>query len=449
MSFSDFFSGYAQQMQAPRKAVYSGDIAKADSGFKVKGSSHNAYSLSLLEKGKLQFLSHSFKLSQKTLATANQKITQDENNANIQISKGLKKAAALASNDSAIPYDVPHYEKSMLHTYQALNYLYQQNLEGALVEVRRANLVQNKALKTYENDILEAKKDISNSGVDLNKVNGSYPSMSEVIGEVKNGFQNAYTFYLSGLLYEAAGEPNDAYIDYKKALEIFSDNTYLQQDVLRLATKLGMQDDLARFKAKFGQYTAPVSGNGQVVLVYEEGFVNAKDDISLHLPIFTSGDDLRFFSFSLPVYRKSTTPDIPLVLNYQDKVYKTEKIVEIQSLAAKNLEDQLPRLIARQALRLVAKEQMRKQVNKETGDIGGIITSLYNVVSEKADTRSWTTLPARVEFLKVSLPVGKHKLMAKSGSKAIPMNITVKDDGLTFVHVTVIGNYTHYQTINL
>ena len=128
------------------------------------------------------------------------------------------------TNDNAIGYQLAPYEQSMLHTYQALNYLYTDGLESALVEVRRANLVQEKALETYENELLEAKD--KDPGINWQQVDAALSPLDSRIGDIKNGFQSAYTFYLSGLLYEAAGELNDAYIDYKKALEIYPDNTF-------------------------------------------------------------------------------------------------------------------------------------------------------------------------------------------------------------------------------
>ncbi|MEI8618891.1 hypothetical protein P4S63_22420 [Pseudoalteromonas sp. B193] len=55
------------------------------------------------------------------------------------------------------------------------------------------------------------------------------PKHEQCNQSIKNGFQNAYTFYLSALLYQSAKQYDDAYIDYKKALAIQPNNIYLQQ----------------------------------------------------------------------------------------------------------------------------------------------------------------------------------------------------------------------------
>ncbi len=104
-----------------------------------------------------------------------------------------------------------------MHSYQALNYLAQNNLSGALVEVRRANLVQEQALANNVNSIHQYQKEMMDQGVSIDNFNNQFPTMNNAIGNIKNGFQNAFTFYLSGLLYEMAGQKNDAYIDYKKS----------------------------------------------------------------------------------------------------------------------------------------------------------------------------------------------------------------------------------------
>ena len=450
VGFKDFFLGYSQQLKPARMAIAQGDISKAKTLTSILNPRHNSYALSLLENGRVNYLASDFKTSKQVLAKADKKITEDDDKASIQISRGVQKLAALASNDSAIPYEVPYYEKSMLHTYQALNYLHGGDIEGALVEVRRANIIQTQALKAYEKEIFQAKDEMSETGLDFDKVNGAYPSMLDIIGDVKNGFQNAYTFYLSGVLYEASGEPNDAYIDYKKALEIYPNNSYLQQDILRLATQLDMQDDLGRFEQKYGKYQASEQRQqGDVVFLYEEGLVNAKSDISLNLPISTGGGDLRFFSFSLPVYKSSSNHTGSLNVDIESDNYTSQEIVKIQSLAAKNLEEQLPSLLTRQALRLVSKEQVRKQAAKNAGDVGNILASLYNYASEKADTRSWSMLPARVGIIRLKMASGEHNLTLNVAGSKIPVTIKVNPNRITLINISAIGNYTHHQILNL
>jgi hypothetical protein len=448
---SDLFFGYSQQMKQSRSAQLRGEFVEAEKLVISVNSLHNNYALSKLEKARLQFLDNNWLMSQKSFEVAYKQVKIQEQAAKIQISRGLKKASAVVTNDNAIAYEIPSYEQSMLHSYQALNYLYQDSLEGALVEVRRANLVQERALKTNEAELYKTQEAMNDKGINSNKLYENYPSMDNLMGNVKNSFQNAYTFYLSGLLYEAGKQPNDAYIDYKRALEIYPNNTYLQQDVLRLAKQLGMYEELSKFEQKFGQYnTVNKANSGQIVVIFEQGIVNAKEEAKLNVPIFKTNSNVKFFTFALPVYRGRLSMLTPLNISIDEKSYLSQEIVRLQSLATKDLKDNLPGLVTRQALRLVAKEQLRQNMKKSGGDIGNILASLYNVASEKADTRSWSSLPDNIQIMRLNnIDVGHKKLVISYAGKKEVIDIEVTDNGTTLINFTAIGDFTGYQTINL
>ncbi len=449
MQISDMFVGYNQKMQAVHNAQLKGDFSHADSLVKSHNTASGSYALSLLERGRLQYLANNWQASEESLAQVYSEIKTNQESANIQLSRGVDNVGALISNDNALRYDIPLYEQGMLHSYQALNYLFQRDFEGALVEVRRANLVQEQALKANQNSLYEAQEKMAKNGVSTDSLDKSYPSMSAIIGDLKNGFQNAYTFYLSGLLYEGAGELNDAYIDYKKALEIFPDNQYLQQDVLRLATKLVMSNDLPRLEKRFGQYKGTKANSGQLVILVEQGVINGKESVGINLPVFTRRDDFRYYSVALPVYRPNTATMAPLKLSVNKQSYQSETIVRLQSLAAKQLEEQLPGIVTRQVLRLISKEEIRQQLSRKGGDVGNILASLYNIASEKADTRSWSTLPDNVQIIRVNLPQGQHQLNLQQGGKNQQVEVTINANRISLINYTAMGNYTGYQTINL
>ena len=122
---SDLFFGYSQQMKQSRLAQFKGEFVKAENSVIFVNSLHNNYALSQLEKARLQFLANNWLMSQKSFEVAYKQIQTQEQAAKIQISRGLKKASAVVTNDNAIAYEIPYYEQSMLHSYQALNYLYQ------------------------------------------------------------------------------------------------------------------------------------------------------------------------------------------------------------------------------------------------------------------------------------------------------------------------------------
>lgn len=450
LQFADIFQGYSSQMKAVKTAQRQGDFIKAQTLLAERLKNDGSYVLNLLERGRLAFLAANWQASQNNFAQAYSELEEQRNKAKIQLSRGIEKLGASVSNDNAISYQVPYYEQSMLHSYQALNYLFQHDLTGALVEIRRANLVQENALKAYQGDIDNTKNSLYESGMNTDSLANTYPSMAGAIGQVKNGFQNAFTFYLSGILYEASGELNDAYIDYKRAIEIYPENTYLQQDILRLASKLGMTEDLERFQRRFGKYQSkPAGSQGQVVFLIEKDIVNSKQDVSLNLPIGRSNNGVKFFSFSLPVYPENLPQHSSAIVKNSGQSYQSNEIVRLQSLAAKDLQEQLPALLTRQVVRVVAKEQMRQKLSREAGDVGNILASIYNIASERADTRSWSTLPDQVDILRMQVPSGKQVLQVQINTKQQGINLDVQSNRMTLIYYSAIGNYTGYQVINL
>ena len=459
-SFSDLFSNYNKQMQGVKNAQQQGNFQQAVSLLPERSESNGSYGLSLLEKARLEFLANNHTESQQDFALVYRQVQQTEQAAKIQLSRGIENVQAVVSNDNAIRYDIHYYEQSMLHCYQALNYLNQNDLSGALVEIRRANLVQQRALQANQKALYESQEEMTRKGVSSESLASKYPSMSNAIGQVKNGFQNAYTFYLSGVLYEAAGQANDAYIDYKKALEIYPHNVTVQRDVWRLATKLGMSNDIQlfgnRFSSEITQRTHQnindqqgLTKSGQLVVLVEQGIIAGKQEVSIHLPIFTSHNDMRFYSLALPNYQNRLRQYSGLSLSYQGNTYQSQEIVRLQSLAAKQLQDEMPAIVTRQVVRLVAKEELRQQMSRKGGDVGNILAGLYNIASEKADTRSWSTLPDSIHILRLDLAPGQHEVDLRINGTNQTITVDINEDRQTLVKLTSIGSYTNYQSMNL
>ena len=124
IGITDLFFGYSQQMKQSRAAQLRGDFVRAETSIITVNSRHNNYALSQLEKARLQFLAGNWSASQKSFEKAYEQVSAQEQAAKVQISRGLKKASSAVSNDNVIAYEIPSYEQGMLHSYQALNYLY-------------------------------------------------------------------------------------------------------------------------------------------------------------------------------------------------------------------------------------------------------------------------------------------------------------------------------------
>ena len=300
---SSIFVSYPAQLRTIQRQIDSNEFGPAQATLSeyTDGADKILY---LMEKGRTGQIGKDTKSSIADFTLAMQEIAANDDAAKFTASGAGAQTAALLTNDNAIPYTGESYERIFLHHFQAMNYLFEKNLDAAAVEVRRANEKQMLALQAHEQDIAEFEQKNNQAQGVLNNFDG----LNISAGRVKNSFQNAYTFYTSGVIYEILGQANDAYIDYKKALEIFPDNSYLQQDILRLATQLSMKEDLVRFSARFkGKPQVTNGAGGELIVFYEHGFAPPKLEIKVNLPTFSG-----IHSVAFPTYAPLWNNILPL-----------------------------------------------------------------------------------------------------------------------------------------
>ncbi|MBL0511378.1 COG3014 family protein [Aeromonas media] len=445
--WQDLFVSYSDQMVPLRNQLLQGHAAEALPKVRESTPGNDTYVLDQLERGRIAWLAGQDAISKQGFAAADSRLAWEDNQAQYRLSQGLAQAGSLLTNDQTMAYRAPDYERTMLHHYLALNYLQRGDAEGALVEVRRANQVQERALKARADEVRKAKEeseeaeaDTATEGEMRQLMSRGAPELDRLIGQVKNGFQNAYTFYFSGVLYEAAGDLNDAWVDYQRGYQIAPDNQSLQDALLRLARLRGSVDELRETEKRVGRKAPPLlKDQGQLVVLFEDGLIPARREIFLPLPISTSSGDFRTFTVAVPYYDNRASDTGPLTVSVGKRVEQTSELVRLEALAAKDLQERLPGMLTRQALRLVAKEQLRRSAAKEGGDVGNILVGIFNTLSERADTRSWLTLPAEASSWQGMVPAGEVQLRLGAGSAMRTLPLTVHGGRTTLVWVQRLG----------
>ena len=417
--------------------------------------------LYLMERGRLAQIRGDTDPSFRDYAAAIQAIKDQDAQPVVRLTDVAQQGSAVLVNDNLLPYRADGYERVLLHQFQAENYLARGDLEGAGVEVRLANAEQLKALKKHQSEVADAKAAGQRQPAEaagMARAEQAYAGLDEVAGQVKNSFQNAYTFYFSGLIYEMLGAPNDAYIDYKKALEIYPENRQLQQDVVRLAASLDMTDDLVDLRQRFPGVPLPArpapgaAPVGQVVVLYEEGWVPAKEEIKIPLPVPSlDGGFAGLSAVAFPYYSaKGIVFPTPLrvAVDNAEISGSTEPISNVRAMAVKALKERLPVIITRQVIRTAAKaalsmgaERAARQNGNDAAAVAAIIaTSVYNVATENADLRSWLSLPADAQVLRLTVPAGPRQITISSPvAGSVIVSVQVPPGGFVLVRVVRTG----------
>lgn len=423
------FSGCATWYQRTadfQAAVNTGNFEKANKLLdkdKKQATGKNRI-LYYLNKGYVEFMLGNPTNSNQYFETAENLI--DEYHSNIGA-----EAAALVTNPEARPYRPEDFEVIMINFYKALNYIDLNDMEGALVEVRKIN-------------------------IKLNQLNDKYP-------DNKNRYQrDAFAHLLMGLIYDATGDYNNAFIAYRNAYEVYQSDyiknfgvkapEQLKQDLMRTAYNCGFTAELKQYEKEFNTtYThTPTPADGQLVFFWLNGmgpvkaewsinFVKQKrgdgaivfhnESLGLTFPFFFGSgysDDekqsianLQTLRVAFPKYMERPPLYATGTLVTDNHSYPLELAENINEIAFKTLRDRMVREFSNSLLRVAAKKGLEYSARKQNEWLGFAV-GIANSLTEKADTRNWQTLPYSISYTRLPLSAGTNtltlRLNARNGS---------------------------------
>jgi len=391
---------YAVGMGGPLKKLSRGDYAGALEKLEKHTGDTNKL-LYRLEKGLILHYQGEYEMSNRQFARAEALVDQHYTRS------VSREVASLLTNDAIRAYSGEEFERVLIHYYRALNYWYLGDPEGALVECRKANLrLADFALAaeyelTYKND--------------------------------------AFLQYLTGLLYESQREWNDAYVAYKNAAsgyaayeEAFglSMPRSLAQDLVRLADRLGYQEDVYQFTHDYsvGLPGTARQGRAHAVVLAESGFVARKDEYEISVPITSNarGPDIWMVSersvyryhhpylggkvkywlrAALPQYESVPSAVKGVRVSGGGRSAAAFPVEDLDAIARRTLEEKEDTILLRTVARGIAKYAATKAAEKKS-DWLGILVNLFGAGTEAADTRGWLSLPRTVWMGRLDLEPG-------------------------------------------
>lgn len=293
-------------------------------------------------------------------------------------------------NDYTRSYEGEPYDKVMLHVYKALNYLALKQPFEARVEAQQLDL----ALRL----------------------------LAEQAG--KRDPELGFPRYLAGMIYEQLGEWSDAMIAYRKAYEAYRrhEKKYgvavpddLKRDLIRMARHEGLDDELAQYRKAFGLKSSgddfpppgsPGSKQGELVLVFNAGLAPYKGEHSLAVADPGSG---RLIRVSLPYMVQRIPQASAARIDAGKQAATTQRVEDIGAVASADLDARMPGITARSIARIIAKKQVEDRAGREN-PLAGLLLNVAAVVTEVADTRSWTTLPDNIQLARLPLAPGRYDL---------------------------------------
>ena len=365
-------------------------------------------------------------------------------------------AAAIVTNDNVRPYRARPFEVLVLHELQIMNYLAQKDVDGAMVEVNRAQKAMN-ALYQKDND----------------KTN-----------------DNGFLRYLTALVYEMAGEPDEAAIAYYKTVKAYNENILnlpkeVREFIIESLKRSNREDDIktlglngstetpkATAVRDMGQEIivigyaghSPILGElylsgtyvsgGALILTYKDGKTGRMESTTMIAPSVAGAGNGETFhiSFALPEAHpfKSQVDHFNVSVDNQSGI-RPEKVMALDKELEMNLKDDFASTMTRTAIRVVLRTiaaQAAKKAMKTDNAFINLFTSIGTDVAqsqlEKADLRIALFLPNSFQMTRIPVEAGSHAVTVAAEGAAGTVkvfkfdNVNVKKGEKKFIFVPAV-----------
>ena len=269
--------------------------------------------LYLMNRGMLLRMAGDYEQSTRELEEA-KKLTD-----NLRAVSLREQALSFAVNDSTTSFIGEDFEQVMVHAYLALNYLEQRQLDAARVEALQADLL----LRQGAQGVL-----------------------------IRPYTEDAFTRYLTGIVYEDERDWSDAMIAYRKAYEAYQGQLGrfgvalpepLKHDLIRLADRMGLDQEAERYRKSFGikdtLSAAALLERGEIILTVHAGLAPAKRE---HAVTVVNPNTGRLLRLALPQYHSRGHPFAYARVSVESQSATTSRVANIDAIAIKSLESRMP-----------------------------------------------------------------------------------------------------------
>ena len=369
-----------------------GDYPAAES--LIEGAKTSSYGqknrvLYHLDLGAVQFDAQQYKDSDQNFATA-------EEDMDALYTKSIHQAAGMMLlNDNTVDYAGERFERAFVNVYRAFDYLFTGDRDNALVEIRKLS----RLLQEYS---------------DTAKASTSFKD-------------DAFAQYLSGLLYEDGGQPDDARISFAAADRAYKNyaSAYSFPTPSLDASPLSGTDGELVFIHANG--VAPHKVSEYVQVAWGEGVaaLNASSDANAGQArdAVRAGVLGNAITVSFPKYVQDHFRIRGSEVEVDGRRVQTQLVEDVSAIAEKALAERQAliktRAVARAMIKFVLSKAATKAAEKKYGQYSWQAlatkagTAALSAGTDTADIRAWSTLPAQYLLARVPLPPGEHQVTVR------------------------------------
>ena len=399
------FRSYDQEMQVALDYAQRGNVDGAIKTLESNNLLPDKDLLYHLELGMLQRLGNRYEESQKAWTAANARIQlRDQVD---EIANLMRGASSYVLNDKLRTYEGHDYEKVMLLTYMALNYLAMGDYDNARVAIKQTHELEAMIAEQRARTLAEVEEEARKRGARTSyKELSGYPVQTidnPEVNALRNSYQSALSHYLAGFIYEALGEPGLAAPGYRLANEL-QPGIPLVEEALR-----GLDERVA----------APADAMTDVLFLVASGTapVLRSNQFSVWVPV---QDRMVLIPMSFPVMSAGAAAPRPTALAVDEGPPLTvAPLTSIDLMARRQLQDDMPAIMLRATIRAATSAALQYQAQKASdrrgaAGLAAFIVTVGSALLATADDRTWRTLPSEISIARTRLPRGMHTVTVQT-----------------------------------
>ncbi|HUI92673.1 MAG TPA: hypothetical protein VLX68_10535 [Chitinivibrionales bacterium] len=344
-------------------------------------------------------------------------------------------AASFLTNDNVRPYRSRPFELVLLHQFLAMNYAAAGNVDDALVETRRMQLLFNEWERTGAHD-------------------GKYVS-------------DGMFHYVSSMLYDAKEQTDDAMISLYNAVKAFQTGPVPLPERVKdyacgMLTKNNRATDIDQLKIAVdtsrGKSPDTINGQSEIILVgyagkgpglkeemwwgtyvidgllvlYHTAANGHKDMLTLPAPPLPEGENAKsgatfHLKFTLPQIKTfaSQTCYFTVKGDFLLSPVQAEIVNDLDAQMQKSLDDSrketITRTVIRVALRTIAAQTAKEKLQASLPVANLLLNAGTDALTdqlEKADTRSCFLLPKTIQIARVPVNPGVYSLAVEARDRS-------------------------------
>ncbi|WP_216861822.1 COG3014 family protein [Polynucleobacter sp. 73C-SIWE] len=359
-------------------------------------------------------------------------------------------------------YDPKPYEVSLLSQTIALNHLSQGRWNDAMVEAKKMaqrekvieELIQSKV--TAVSKVEQQQQNNQNTRGATSRIQniGGYPINlldDEETRSLKNAYQSPAAYYLSGFIHESQGEASLAAPGYRLAIELRPSVNFFKTSIAKLDSNIANQA-----KKSFAD----------TLIMIDTGYMPKISPHQISQSV-TFGGNSKLVTLTFPVIEKSSDRFAPNYIQLGDRVANPELVANIDAMARKNLQDEMPAYVLRatsralvslatqyaadQAAQQAARKNNQNNQNNNAaiiGAIAGMLTGYGLQAINVTDVRHWSTLPAQTYMARMGLPIGTTVLKFALPSGVIQSQTVNLVGGYNVIYIRMFRNKATVLTSN-